>query len=96
LALLLERDAPARWTPAAIGSIVYLALAGTVFTFGVYVWLLRHLPAYLLSLSSYLVPVLALLLGALIGGEPLTLTTFAGTLLVLGGVGLTLKRRRVG
>ncbi len=96
LALVFERDAPAHFTPTAIGSIVYLALAGTVFTFGIYVWLLRHLPAYLLSLTSYLVPVLALLLGALVGGEPLTVTTFAGTLLVLGGVGLTLKRRRIG
>jgi drug/metabolite transporter (DMT)-like permease len=39
-------------------------------------------------------PVLALSLGALVGGEALTLTTVAGTVLVLVGVGLTLRSRR--
>jgi drug/metabolite transporter (DMT)-like permease len=71
-----------------------LAFAGTVFTFGVYLWLLRHLPAFLLSLTSYVVPVIALFLGALIGGEPLSPSTFVGTVLVLGGVGLTLRGRK--
>lgn len=94
LALIFERDAPQRWTGTAIASVAYLALAGTVFTFGVYLWLLRHLPAFLLSLTCYVVPVIALLLGALVGGEPLTLTTFAGALLVLGGVALTLRRSK--
>jgi len=93
-ALLLEHDAPQRWTPVALGSVVYLTLLGTVFTFGVYIWLLRHLPAYLLSLTSYLVPVLALLFGAAFGGEPLTATTLAGTGLVIGGVSLTLRSKR--
>lgn len=88
-ALLLESDAPQRWTWVAVGSVAYLTLFGTVFTFGVYIWLLRYLPAYLLSLTSYVVPVLALLFAAAFGGEPLTLTTAIGTLLVLGGVALT-------
>jgi drug/metabolite transporter (DMT)-like permease len=92
LALLFERDAEASWTPLAIGSVVYLALAGTVLTFGIVMWLLRHLPAYVVSLTSYFVPVVALLLGALVAGEPLTLTTILGTLLVLGGVAGTLRR----
>jgi drug/metabolite transporter (DMT)-like permease len=77
-----------------VASVAYLAFAGTVFTFGVYLWLLRHLPAFLLSLTSYVVPVIALLLGALLGDEPLTLTTLGGALLVLGGVALTLRRRK--
>jgi drug/metabolite transporter (DMT)-like permease len=93
-ALGLERDAPRHWTWVAVGSIAYLTVLGTIFTFGVYVWLLRHLPAYLLSLTSYVVPVLALLLGALLGGESLTIYTFAGTALVLGGMALTLRPRR--
>jgi drug/metabolite transporter (DMT)-like permease len=95
LAFTFERDAPRSFTPAALGSIAYLALAGSVFTFGVYMWLLRHLPAYLLSLTSFVTPVLALSFGALAGGEPLTLTTVGGTALVLVGVGLTLRAARL-
>jgi drug/metabolite transporter (DMT)-like permease len=91
LALLFERDQPRRFSAAALGSIAYLALVGTVFTFGVYMWLLRHLPAYLLSLTAFVVPALALLFGALAGGEALTITTVAGAALVLLGVGLTLR-----
>jgi drug/metabolite transporter (DMT)-like permease len=52
------------------------------------------LPAYHLSLTSYIVPVLALLFGAAFGGEPLTVTTLAGTGLVIGGVSLTLRSKR--
>lgn len=92
LSVALERDASLRWSPAAVASIAYLALPGTVLTFGVYVWLLRHLPAYVLALSSYLVPVTALLFGALVAGEPLGVTTLFGTGLVLLGVAAALGR----
>lgn len=94
LAFLFERDQPRTFSPAALGSIAYLALIGSVLTFGVYMWLLRHLSAYLLSLTSFITPILALSFGALAGGEPLTLYTLAGTTLVLLGVGLTLKTAR--
>jgi drug/metabolite transporter (DMT)-like permease len=96
LAFTLERDQPRTFSPAALGSIAYLALVGSVFTFGVYMWLLRHLPAFLLSLTSFITPVLALSFGAIAGGEALTLHTLAGTALVLAGVGLTLKAARPG
>jgi drug/metabolite transporter (DMT)-like permease len=57
-------------------------------------WLLRYVPAYRLSLTAYVTPVVALLLGNAIGDEPLRETTIAGTALVLGGVALTLVTRR--
>jgi len=94
LAFAFERDQPRTFSPAALGSIAYLALVGSVFTFGVYMWLLRHLSAYLLSLTSFVTPVLALSFGALVGGELLTLHTLAGAALVLMGVALTLKAAR--
>lgn len=91
LALAFERDAPRSFSPAALGSIAYLALVGSVLTFGVYMWLLRRLSAYSLSLTSFVVPVLALSFGALAGGEALTLTSLCGTALVLSGVALSLR-----
>lgn len=92
MALVLERDRELSLTPAAVGSILYLSLAGTVLTFGVYLWLLRTVPAYRMSLTSYATPVIALLVGAAFGGEPLGPTTLGGTVLVLAGVALTLLR----
>jgi len=58
-ALLVETDASASWTPRAILSVAYLALVGTVFAFGIYLWLLRHAPATRLALIAYCIPVVA-------------------------------------
>jgi drug/metabolite transporter (DMT)-like permease len=94
MALVFERDRTFQPTAAALGSILYLALAGTVLTFGVYLWLLRTVPAYRMSLTSYVTPVIALFVGAVFGAEPLGATTLAGAALVLAGVALTLARPR--
>jgi drug/metabolite transporter (DMT)-like permease len=81
-----------RVTPGAIFSVLYLALFGSVITFGAYLWLLRTVPAYRLSLVSYVTPVIALLLGSVLAREPFGATTAFGTVLVLAGVALTLRR----
>jgi drug/metabolite transporter (DMT)-like permease len=94
LSVVFERPSSAVWSGSAVFSVLYLAIPGTVVTFGVYLWLLRYVPAYRLSLTAYITPVVALLLGNAIGDEPLRETTIAGTALVLGGVALTLVGRR--
>jgi drug/metabolite transporter (DMT)-like permease len=94
LALIFEEPASVRVTPTAVASIVYLAILGSVVTFGAYLWLLRSIPAYRLSLVSYITPVFALVLGASFGGEPLGASTVSGAALVLAGVALTLRSRR--
>jgi drug/metabolite transporter (DMT)-like permease len=93
LSAAFERGTSVRLTGAAIFSVIYLALLGSVVTFGVYLWLLRSVPAYLLSLVSYVTPVIALLLGRTLGNEPFGGTTLAGTALVLAGVALTLRKQ---
>lgn len=94
VALPLERQSAAVLSPAAIGSVVYLGIAGTVLTFGVYFWLLRFTSASRLSLIAYVTPVIALWLGAAVGDEPVRGTTMAGTALVLVGIGLALRASR--
>jgi drug/metabolite transporter (DMT)-like permease len=91
LSFATERGEPMRFTAAAVFTVLYLALAGTVVTFGAFLWLLRTVPAYRLSLWNYVTPVLALWLGALTLGEYVGPTTLAGTALVIVGVGLTLR-----
>lgn len=94
LAWALERDAPTAWDAKAIGSIAYLSLIGTVVAFGIYYWLLRHVPAHVLSLITYLTPAFAVLLGAWVGGEPVTWFTLAGCATILLGVFLVMKPAR--
>lgn len=94
LALAFERDAAPRWTPAAIGSIVYLAVVGTCLTFTLYYWLLRYAEVTRLSVITYVTPVVALLLGWAVRGEEFTSGTAASAALVLLGVALVGAKSR--
>lgn len=86
LAFLFERDAELRWTPRAIFSVVYLSLIGTVVTFSLYFWLMRFASATKLSLIAYVIPAVALTLGAVVADEPFGLGTLGGMVLILAGV----------
>ena len=91
-ALLFERHAPARWTPKAVSSVLYLAVVGTVIAFGIFFWLLRHAPANRLGVISYVIPAVALALGVHFRGEPVTPFTVGGLGLILLGVSLVHRR----
>jgi drug/metabolite transporter (DMT)-like permease len=58
-----------------------------------YVIALRRLPTSAVSTYAYVNPVVAVALGALILGEPLTLTTVAGGAIVIAAVALLLSQR---
>jgi drug/metabolite transporter (DMT)-like permease len=76
----------AAWTAQAVGAIAYLALVGSALTFVVLTVLLGELGALRMSILPLLLPFGALLFGAAIDGEPLTVTAALGALLVAGGL----------
>ncbi|OGF03885.1 MAG: hypothetical protein A2W00_03130 [Candidatus Eisenbacteria bacterium RBG_16_71_46] len=83
-------------TPAALGPILYLTIAGSVGAFVLFAWLVNHWPVTRISFISVLVPVVALVLGALVKQERLTGASGAGCSLVLAGLMLAIwsDRRR--
>ena len=85
---LFERHIPLSWSWMGVGTIVYLAIPGSVITFGLYYWLLRTMSVGRTSLIAYLTPVFAVALGYFAIGEPVDISMLIGTLLILGGVGL--------
>jgi drug/metabolite transporter (DMT)-like permease len=95
IALLTERGRPFEWTTQSIGALLYLALAGSAVTFTLYYWLLAHLPAKRLALIAYIIPVEAVLIGAL-RDEPITARVVAGGVLVITGVALAVHRGGTG
>ena len=94
MALLFERDAEPVLSNFAIFSVGYLAIMGTVVTFGIYYYLLRYAPAYKLSLIAFITPAIAMGMGTIFGDESATTQIFLGALLILGGVILVVARRR--
>ena len=96
LAVAFERDAEAQWNGAAFGAIAYLAVIGSCLTFGVYLWLLRWVAAYKLSLISYVSPAIAVFVGVWLGGEAFQMSTLVGSGVILLGVAAASSRRRFG
>jgi drug/metabolite transporter (DMT)-like permease len=67
-------------------SIGYLILIGSVIAFGAYIYALKRLPATLVSIHSYINPIVAIILGDLIMHEELTFFVVLGTLITIVGV----------
>jgi drug/metabolite transporter (DMT)-like permease len=86
LSAVFERGAAVDLNARAVGSILYLAVFGSVVAFVTYYWLLKHLDAVFLSLSSFINPIVAVVLGAVVLGETLPPTVLAGASIVLAGM----------
>ncbi len=67
-------------------SLLYLIVAGSLIGFTAYVWLIHHESPTKVGTYAYVNPVVAVVLGYFLGGEPLGLRTILGTLFVLVSV----------
>lgn len=72
----------------------YLVVVGSVVGYTAYVWLLGRAPISLVATYAYVNPVVAVLLGLVVLGEPLTSDVVVGMTVVLGGVVLVLTGER--
>lgn len=85
--VLGERIGHVAWVPGA--AFVYLMLAGTMAAYVAYGYLIRHTSPIIASSCMYVNPVVAVALGALLLGEPVTAATVIATIAILGSVGLS-------
>lgn len=81
-----------RWTTTAIVSLLYLALAGSVAAFYLNYWLLKRMDATKVMAMSLVEPFLAVLLGAILLHETVTMQALLGGVLILISIGLILRR----
>ena len=92
-----------RFHPAAVSTgawlaLLYLIVAGSIVSFTAYTWLIHHESPTKVGTYAYVNPVVAVLIGYLLGGEALDLRTVLGTVLVIVSVliittGKTVKTR---
>jgi drug/metabolite transporter (DMT)-like permease len=71
------------WTPMAIGCVLYLAIAGSVGATWLNYWLLERMSATAVLSMALVEPLVAVLLGAALLDERVTLNAAAGGVLVL-------------
>jgi drug/metabolite transporter (DMT)-like permease len=85
-------------TDAATSSwlaVVYLWLFGSILGFTAYSWLLRNARPVVATSYAYVNPILAVVMGAAISGEPLGVTTVIANVLIVGAVYLALRKPAV-
>ena len=83
---LIERDSPLGWSGMTYFTVLYLALLGSVAAFALYFWLIKHIDVTVLSYQTFIIPVLAVLLGWIFLRESVTIKTAIGGSLVLVGI----------
>ncbi|WP_081930869.1 MULTISPECIES: drug/metabolite exporter YedA [Lysobacter] len=82
-------------TWAATGAMLYLVVAGSIFGFTAYIWLLHHVRPALATSYAYVNPPIAVLFGALLAGERFTSHDLGAMAVILVGVVIiTLARAR--
>lgn len=75
-------------TPSRVASILLLGCVGTGLAFVLYYQLVNEIGATRTSLVTYLVPVVAVVVGALVLDETLSLRQVLGAVLIVGGIRL--------
>jgi drug/metabolite transporter (DMT)-like permease len=83
---------PAGFTAESLAAWLYLAVAGTLVAFTAYVWLLRNAPISKVVTHQYVNPLVAIVLGAAVLGEQLSLATLAGAALIVGSVFVAVRQ----
>ena len=85
IALMVREPAP-QPTPEAWAAWAYLVVFGSLLAYTCFVYALKLLPTAVVTTYAYVNPVIAVLLGWVILSEPITGYTFAGMVLIVGGV----------
>lgn len=84
--MILEDSSKWKFDIKAISSVIFLSIIGTVVTFTIYYWLLKKINIVILSLTSFLTPIIAVILGWIILNENLSRNTILGSSFVLIGI----------
>jgi drug/metabolite transporter (DMT)-like permease len=87
------------WQPGSISeqsviAMAFLTLIGSLVGFSCYMFLLSHCPPTQVATYAYVNPIIALILGFVIGGEPVSGTSLIASVVVIGSVASIIMARR--
>jgi drug/metabolite transporter (DMT)-like permease len=93
LAGLVGGEEPSAHLPLETWLVLGYLTASSILAYSTYVWLLAHAPISLVSTHAYVNPVVAVALGWVWLGEPVTWPVVVGGAVVLAAVGLVMVER---
>ncbi len=86
LSIFFDDWSKARWSPEMAGALLYLIVFGSLLAFAAYGYALSKLPITIVSMHSYINPLVAVLLGWLMLGEKLNLMVALAFLCIVGSL----------
>src|SRR5262245_40382600 len=86
----LERWSSVGWTRENLLALGYLSIFGSVIAFSAYYYLIKHLDATAVSLTTLIIPIVALVLGRAFLRETVTSTAVVGIFTILAGVAIAI------
>jgi drug/metabolite transporter (DMT)-like permease len=89
---LLEAGRQVHWDGVTVGTILYLAVLGSVVAFGLYYWIIKHIDVTLLAYQTFIIPILACLIGWIFLRETVTIHIATGGGMILAGIALATFR----
>jgi len=90
MSVVFERWDAVVWTTTNVLALAYLSLFGSVVAFSAYYALIKRMEATMVSLSTLVIPIVALALGRAFLGEEVTPAAVAGIVTVLAGVAVAI------
>ena len=84
-ALLMHHE-PVKWNVRGVGVVLYLIVFGGIVGYSAYIYAMKHLPVSLVSIYTYVNPVVAVILGSLLYGEKFGVPDAAAMVTVALGV----------
>lgn len=89
----LTGSGPIHWTPAAVGYLLYNGVLASAFAFFLWNYILSHMEAGKASMTILAVPIVGVISGVLILGEPMHLSTAAGMVMILSGIYYIIRQK---
>jgi len=86
VSLAMSEASRLTFSPRSAGALIYLIFVGAIGGFSAYAYALKHLPVSTVSLYAYVNPIIAVVLGTLVLGEPFTVRVAFAAAVVLTGM----------
>jgi len=86
----LESWSAVAWSRSNVLALFYLAIFGSVVAFSAYYYLIKKMDATIVSLSTLIIPIVALILGRVFLDEIVTPTAVGGIVTILAGVAVAI------
>jgi drug/metabolite transporter (DMT)-like permease len=80
------RTHPETFSTNSLLAVGWLIVFGSIVAFSAYTWLLQHAPISTVATYAYVNPIVAVLLGAFVLSEPITIRTVIASVLIIGAV----------